>query len=146
MAVFSKCVGAVFIALLACPAAGQAPRPGPRRPSNRQSRRQDEPSVHPGINDPYFLTDGPAQYTRILEAENREIVQSRRDIVGATGLRRGMAVAGMKREEGKSGPGVLRHVRAGTAAVIEEVEQSGFVLMSETDLLEENYCLHFRRP
>jgi hypothetical protein len=30
--------------------------------------------------------------------------------------------------------------------VIDEVEQAGFVLESETDLLEENYYLRFRRP
>jgi len=207
---------------------------------------QDEPSAQPGINDPYFRPDGPARYSRILEAETREIVQRRSDIVDAIGLRTGMAVADigagtglltteiadrvgvrgqvyavdivpefldlirsraeaeglrnvtviqgeekatgldpgsidlafmcdtyhhlefpqaymrslfltlrpgatlvlvdMKRVEGESSPSVLRHVRAGKAKVIGEVEQAGFVFESETDLLEENYYLHFRRP
>jgi len=207
---------------------------------------EDEPSAHPGINDPYFQPEGPARYRRILEAETREIVERRSDIVDAIGLRRGMAVADigagtglltteiaervgeqgqvyavdivpefvalirgrveeaglrnvtviqggerasgldpgsidlafmcdtyhhlefpraylhslfltlrpgatlvlvdMKRVEGESSPGVLQHVRAGKAEVIEEVEQAGFVFEVETDLLRENYYLYFRRP
>ena len=207
---------------------------------------KDEPSAHPGINDHYFQPGGPARYRRILEAETREIVQRRNDIVDAIGLRAGMTVADigagtglltteiaarigargrvyavdivpefldlirsraaeegvlnvnviqgeekasglgpgsidlafmcdtyhhlefpqaymrslflnlrpggtlvlvdMKRVEGESGPGVLRHVRAGKAEVIGEIEQAGFVLRSETDLLEENYYLYFGRP
>jgi ubiquinone/menaquinone biosynthesis C-methylase UbiE len=207
---------------------------------------QDEHSVHPGINDPYFRPDGPARYTRILEAESREIVQRRTDIVDAIGLREGMVVADigagtglltteiakrvgdsglvyavdivpefldlirrrveeggltnvsviqgeekapglppasldlafmcdtyhhlefpkaymrsllqtlrpgailvlvdMKRVDGESTPAVLRHVRASEAAVIAEVQQAGFLLESETELLRENYYLHFRRP
>ncbi len=207
---------------------------------------QDEPSVQPGINAPYFRPDGPDRYRAILEAETREIVQRREDIVDAIGLRKGMEVADigagtglltweiaarvgargrvyaidivpefldlirsrvedeglrnvtvvqgeeratglgpasldvafvcdtyhhlefpraymrsvflslrpgatlvlvdMKRDEGESSPGVLRHVRAGKAVVIGEVEEAGFILMSETNLLEENYYLHFRRP
>lgn len=205
-----------------------------------------EPSARPGINDPYFQPGGPARYRRILEAESREIVQRRGDIVDAIGLRKGMAVADigagtglltrdiaervgargrvyavdivpefldlirsrvddeglrnvtvvrgeekatglgpssidlafmcdtyhhlefpqaymrsvflslrpgatlvlvdMKREEGESSPGVLKHVRAGKAIVIEEVEHAGFVFGSETELLDENYFLRFRRP
>lgn len=207
---------------------------------------EDEPSAHPGINDPYFRPDGPARYSRILEAETREIVQRRSDIVDAIGLRKGMVVADIgagtgllttdiaervgargrvyavdivpeflerirsraeaeglrnvtviqgqdkatglgpsaidvafmcdtyhhlefpqaymrslffslrpggklvlvdiKRVEGESSSSVLRHVRAGKAKVIGEVEQAGFVFGSETDLLEENYYLYFRRP
>ncbi|MDH3652797.1 MAG: class I SAM-dependent methyltransferase [Myxococcales bacterium] len=207
---------------------------------------KDEPSAHPGINDPYFQPDGPERYRRILEAESREIVQRRSDIVDAMGLHRGMVVADigagtglltteiaqrvgargwvyavdivpefldlirsraaeqglrnvtviqgeekaaglgpgsldlafmcdtyhhlefpraymrsvflslrpggrlvlvdMKRVEGESSASVLKHVRAGKAAVIEEVERAGFVFQSETELLEENYYLHFRRP
>jgi ubiquinone/menaquinone biosynthesis C-methylase UbiE len=206
----------------------------------------DEPSVKPGINDPYFRDDGLDRYTRILESETREIVRRSREIVDAIGLEQGMVVADigagtglltvemakqvgrwgivfavdivpaflerireraraeglanvivvrgeeratglepvsvdlafmcdtyhhieypqaylrslfdtlrpgatlvlvdMKRPEGRSSPAVLRHVRAGKAIVIEELEQAGFILMSETDLLEENYYLHFRRP
>ena len=218
----------------------------PPPPTESTEPDQDESSVHPGINDPYFRPDGPERYRRILEAESREIVQRRSDIVDAIGLRTGMVVADigagtglltteiaqrvgtrgqvyavdivpefldlirsraaehglrnvtviqgeekaaglgpgsidlafmcdtyhhleypqaymrslflslrpgatlvlvdMKRVEGESSPGVLRHVRAGKAEVIGEVEQAGFVFRSETDLLEENYYLHFRRP
>ncbi|MBT8469603.1 MAG: class I SAM-dependent methyltransferase [Deltaproteobacteria bacterium] len=206
----------------------------------------DEPSAHPGINEPYLRPDGPERYRRILEAESREIVQRRSDIVDAMGLSEGMVVADigagtglltteiarrvgargqvyavdivpefldlirnraaeqglrnvaviqgaekatglepgsidlafmcdtyhhleypkaymrslflslrpvgtlvlvdMKRVEGESSPSVLRHVRAGEATVIDEVEQAGFVFQSKTELLEENYYLHFRRP
>ena len=53
----------------------------------------EEPSVKPGINDPYFRADGLDRYTRILESETREIVQRSRDIVDAIGLEDGMVVA-----------------------------------------------------
>lgn len=206
----------------------------------------DEPSVHPGINDPYFRPDALSRYTRILEADSREIVQRRSDIVDAMGLRAGMVVADigagtglltteiaervgergkvyavdivpeflekirrrvdaqglrnvvvvlgeeratglrpgsvdlafmcdtyhhlefpeaymssvlqslrpgatlvlvdMKRVDGESSASVLKHVRAGKSTTISEVEQAGFVLESETELLEENYYLRFRRP
>lgn len=207
---------------------------------------QDELNARPGINDHYFQPGGPDRYRVVLEAETREIVRRREDIVDAIGLRKGMAVADigagtglltreisaqvgargrvyavdivpgfldlirsrvedeglrnvtvvrgeeratglgpgsidvafmcdtyhhlefpqtymrsvfrslrpggtlvvvdMKREEGESSPGVLRHVRAGKAIVIGEVEQAGFVFTSETELLEQNYYLHFQRP
>jgi len=216
----------------------------PRPKSSEQA--QDEANARPGINDHYFQPGGPDRYRAVLEAETREIVRRREDIVDAIGLRKGMAVADigagtglltreiaaqvgargrvyavdivpgfldliqsrvvdeglrnvtvvrgedratgldpgsidvafmcdtyhhlefpqsymrsvfrslrpggmlvvvdMKREEGESSPGVLRHVRAGKAIVIGEVEESGFVFRSETELLEENYYLHFRRP
>ncbi|MGB5522024.1 MAG: methyltransferase domain-containing protein [Polyangiales bacterium] len=206
----------------------------------------EEPSVKPGINDPYFRDDGLDRYTRILESKTREIVQRSSDIVDAIGLEEGMVVADigagtglltvemakqvgqrgmvfavdivpafldrireraraeglanvivvrgeeratglepssldlafmcdtyhhieypqaymrslfdtlrpgatlvlvdMKRPEGQSSPAILTHVRAGKAMVIEELEQAGFILTSETGLLEENYYLHFRRP
>jgi ubiquinone/menaquinone biosynthesis C-methylase UbiE len=51
-----------------------------------------EGSVHPGINDPYFRPNALDRYTRILEAESREIVQRREDIVDAIGLKMGDAV------------------------------------------------------
>jgi ubiquinone/menaquinone biosynthesis C-methylase UbiE len=227
--------------LAACPEG--TTKPPPRAESTEPD--QHEPSVHPGINDPYFRPDGPERYRRILEAESREIVQRRSDIVDAIGLRRGMVVADigagtglltteiaqrvgargqvyavdivpefldlirsraaehglrnvtviqgeekaaglgpgsidlafmcdtyhhlefpqaymrslflalrpgatlvlvdMERVEGESSASVLRHVRASKAKVIEEVEQAGFVFRSETELLQENYYLHFRR-
>jgi len=207
---------------------------------------REDPSVKPGINDPYFRADALDRYTRILESKTREIVQRRRDIVNAIGLTDGMQVADigagtgllttemakrvgprgmvfavdivptflerirervraeglsnvtvvrgeetatglapasldlafmcdtyhhiehpeaymrslfrtlrpgatlvlvdMKRSKGESSSAVLRHVRANKATVIAEVEQAGFVFESETDLLEKNYYLHFRRP
>ena len=51
-----------------------------------------EASVHPGINDPYFGPNALDRYTRILEAETREIAQRRDDIVAAIGLRKGHSV------------------------------------------------------
>ncbi|MBW2190646.1 MAG: class I SAM-dependent methyltransferase [Deltaproteobacteria bacterium] len=51
-----------------------------------------------------------------------------------------------ERIEGKTIPAILSHVRAGKQTVIDEVSQAGFVLESETELLEQNYYLHFRRP
>lgn len=48
-----------------------------------------EGSVHPGINDPYFRPNALERYTRILEAESREIVQRRGEIVAAIGLKKG---------------------------------------------------------
>jgi ubiquinone/menaquinone biosynthesis C-methylase UbiE len=51
-----------------------------------------------------------------------------------------------ERIEGKTIPGMLKHVRADKQTVIDEVSRAGFVLESETDLLEQNYYLHFRRP
>ena len=206
----------------------------------------DESSVRPGINEPYVQPNALDKFTRVLEAETREVAQHRDEIVDAIGLRRGMVVADIgagtglfvteiakrvgkrgavfavdivpvflerirerakaegltnvtavqgeekatalkpdsvdlafmcdtyhhiefpqtymrslfrtlrpgatlvlidfERIEGKTSPGILQHVRADKQTVIEEVKQAGFVLESETDLLEENYYLRFRRP
>jgi ubiquinone/menaquinone biosynthesis C-methylase UbiE len=206
----------------------------------------DEPSVRPGINEPYLRPDALDRYTPILEAESREVAHHRDQIVDAIGLREGLVVADIgagtglftteiarrvgeqgavfavdivpvfldrirqrveadglsnvtvvqgearattlqpgsvdiafmcdtyhhiefpqaymrslfvtlrpgatlvlvdfERIEGKTSPAILKHVRAGKQTVIEEVEQAGFVLESETDLLEQNYYLRFRRP
>jgi len=205
-----------------------------------------ETSVRPGINDPYVQPNALDKFTRVLEAETREVAQHRDEIVDAIGLRRGMVVADIgagtglfvteiakrvgkrgtvfavdivpvflerirerakaegltnvtavqgeeratalepdsvdlafmcdtyhhiefpqtymrslfrtlrpgatlvlidfERIEGKTSPGILKHVRAGKQTVIEEAEQAGFVLDSETQLLEQNYYLRFRRP
>ncbi len=53
----------------------------------------EEASVKPGINDPYFQSNALDRYARILEAETREIVRRRADIVNAIGLEEGMIVA-----------------------------------------------------
>lgn len=52
-----------------------------------------EASVKPGINDHYYEPESNAQYVRLLEAETREIVQRRGDIVDALVLQEGMEVA-----------------------------------------------------
>ncbi|MBW2162751.1 MAG: class I SAM-dependent methyltransferase [Deltaproteobacteria bacterium] len=52
-----------------------------------------ESSVRPGINDPYVQPDALDKFTRVLEAETREVAQHRDAIVNAIGLRRGMVVA-----------------------------------------------------
>lgn len=54
--------------------------------------RAAESSVKPGINAHYFAPGGPERYTRVLEAEKREIVRRKTDIVDAIGLREGMVV------------------------------------------------------
>jgi len=53
----------------------------------------DESSVRPGINDPYVQPDALDKFTRILEAETREVAQHRDKIVAAMELRKGMIVA-----------------------------------------------------
>jgi len=49
------------------------------------------------------------------------------------------------RVEGQSSAWVLDHVRAGKESVIREIEAAGFKLLSEEELLKENYFLRFRR-
>ena len=53
----------------------------------------DESSVRPGINALYFHPDALDKYTRVLEAEHREVVQYRNQIINAIGLSEGMVVA-----------------------------------------------------
>lgn len=210
------------------------------------ARVVDESSVRQGINAPYFAPDGFDRFARILEAESREVVAHRDEIVDAIGVRQGMVVADigagtglftteiarrvgdqgavfavdivpaflhrirerveteeltnvtvvrgeerataledgsvdlafmcdtyhhieyprtymrslfrtlrpgatlvlidLERIEGKTSPTMLKHVRADKQTVIEEISRAGFVLESETELLEENYYLRFRRP
>ena len=205
----------------------------------------EETSVKPGINDHYFEPESNARYVRLLEAETREIVQRREEIVDALNLREGMEVADigagtgvlttvmaervgdrgtvyavdivpsflerirrrvdeaglgnvvvvhgeeratglppasldlalmcdtyhhieypksylrsvleslrgggafvvidMKRKEGAS-PVLLNHVRADKQTVVDEIEEAGFALEKEIDLLRHNYYLWFRRP
>ena len=70
------------------------PAPGPAEIAVAEpAPRVEEPSVKPGINAPYFRDDGLDRYTRILEAETREIVRRRSDIVDAIGLEEGTVVA-----------------------------------------------------
>jgi len=206
----------------------------------------EESSVQPGVNEPYFQPGALVRYTRILEAESREVALHRDEIVDAIDLRQGIRVAdigagtglftteiakrigpqgavfavdivpafldrireriaeeglhnvtvvqGKEREtalepasidlafmcntyhhleyphaymrslyrtlrpgatlvlidydriEGETSPAILKHVRADKLTVIDEVQQAGFVLESETDLLQQNYYLSFRRP
>lgn len=70
----------------------------------------EEHSVKPGINDPYFRDDGLERYTRILEAESREIVQRRNDIVDAIGLEEGMVVADIGAGTGLLTTGMAKRV------------------------------------
>ncbi|MEM7436059.1 MAG: methyltransferase domain-containing protein [Myxococcota bacterium] len=53
----------------------------------------DEPSVRPGINQPYFRTDALEKIGAVLEAESREVVERRDAIVEALGLDRATKVA-----------------------------------------------------
>ena len=255
-------IGCALIAALGCTAAPAEPTPPPATTGAEEppdvpvkaeatldvvaSPVADEPSVRPGINTAYFRPDALAKYSKILEAESREVVEHRDEIVDAIGLQKGMVVAdigagtgfftteiakrvgnrgavfsvdivpsflerirervnaeklsnvtvvqgqeratGLKptsvdlafmcatyhhieypqaymrsllqtlrpggtlvlidfeRIEGKTTPPILKHVRAGKETVIDEVSQAGFVLVSETELLEQNYYLLFARP
>lgn len=56
-----------------------------------------------------------------------------------------VVVVDFKREEGVSSDWILKHVRAGKEVVIREIEQCGFVLEEQPDLLKENYVLRFRK-
>lgn len=57
-----------------------------------------------------------------------------------------LVVIDFKREEGKSRPWVLNHVRAGEDVVRAEIEQSGLKFKSSnTDLLTEDYILTFQK-
>jgi len=56
-------------------------------------RTIDEASVQPRINAPYFQPGALDRYTRILEAESREVVQHRDDILNSMDLAEGMVVA-----------------------------------------------------
>lgn len=50
-----------------------------------------------------------------------------------------------RRIPGLSSPWVMDHVRAGKQQVISEVEEAGFALVEERDLLRESYFLRFRK-
>ncbi len=51
-----------------------------------------------------------------------------------------------ERIPGRSAGWVMGHVRAGKEVFAEEVQQAGFVLEGEADILRRNYLLHFRKP
>jgi len=246
-------IGCAFVYVLGC---GPAPTREPAVPAPSSGAEEapqvvpapvvDESSVQPGINAHYFAPDGFDKVVRALEAESREVVVHRDEIVDAIGLREAMVVADIgagtglftteiakrvgehgvvlavdivpafldrlrervkeeqltnvtvvqggerataledasvdlafmcdtyhhieypqtymgslfrtlrpgatlvlidfERIEGKTRPATLQHVRADKQTVIEEVSGAGFVLESETDLLDENYYLRFHRP
>ena len=86
---------------LACPAVATAgaesppsgPREGGAAKEQKHPSQPTEPSVRPGVNDPYFNEGALQRYTAILEAESREVVEHRDAIVDAIRLRKGMVVA-----------------------------------------------------
>jgi predicted methyltransferase len=58
-----------------------------------------------------------------------------------------MVVVDFIREEGKSRPWILDHVRAGQALVEKEIQTAGFKKVGEVkDLLQENYLITFEKP
>jgi ubiquinone/menaquinone biosynthesis C-methylase UbiE len=84
--------------------------------------RVPEPSVKPGINDPYFKSGALDTYTRILEAETREIVQRRTEIVDAIGLEKGMVVADIGAGTGLLTTGIAEWVgKRGTVFAVDIV-------------------------
>lgn len=56
-----------------------------------------------------------------------------------------VALLDFERVEGKSSDWILGHVRAGKEVFAKEIEESGFELVEELDLFEENYFLVFRK-
>jgi ubiquinone/menaquinone biosynthesis C-methylase UbiE len=246
-------IGGALSWALACDPAGTHEAAAPSPSSGAEEAPQvvaapvdAESSVRQGINAPYFAPDGFDRFAQVLEAESREAVARRDEIVDAMGLEEGMVVADIgagtglftteiarrvgdhgavfavdivpafldqirerveaeeltnvtvvlgeeratgledasvdlafmcdtyhhieypqtymaslfrtlrpgatlvlidfERVEGKTSPTMLKHVRADKQTVIEEVSRAGFVLESETELLEENYYLRFLRP
>ncbi len=56
-----------------------------------------------------------------------------------------LVVVDFKREPGVSSEWTLNHVRAGQAAVTQEIEAAGFQKVEEKDFLKQNYFLRFRK-
>jgi ubiquinone/menaquinone biosynthesis C-methylase UbiE len=56
-----------------------------------------------------------------------------------------LVVIDLRRVPDKSPAWLLEHVRAGKEQVVEEIEQAGFGLTAESELLEESYFLKFQR-
>lgn len=56
-----------------------------------------------------------------------------------------LVVVDYQREEGVSAEWILNHVRAGKQTVIEEITAAGFKLLSQPDLLKENYLVEFEK-
>ncbi len=246
-------IGGALSWALACDPAGTHETAAPSPTSGAEEAPRvvpppvvDEASVRKGINAPYFAPDGFDRFAQVLEAESREVVTHRDEIIDALNLKKGMVVADIgagtglftteiarrvgeqgevlavdivpafldrirerveaeeltnvtvvlgeertsgledasvdlafmcdtyhhieypqtymsslfrtlrpgatlvlidfERIEGKTSTTILKHVRTDKQTVIEEVSRAGFVLESETDLLEENYYLRFRRP
>lgn len=103
---FPVCRLLVLVLWLGCTSTGAAPSPQEPPPARTETPSSEvlppaassapppeEASVKPGINDHYFVEGGPERYERILEAERREIVARKEDIVDAMGLAPGMEVA-----------------------------------------------------
>jgi len=57
-----------------------------------------------------------------------------------------LVVVDFERIPGESSEWILGHVRAGKDVVTAEILEAGFVLEGETELLADNYLLHFRMP
>lgn len=79
-----------------------------------------EPSVRPGINDPYFEDPSVEKWAARFEVESREVYVERERIVAAMGLRPGMAVADVG-----AGTGLftwLMAERVGTGGVVYAVD------------------------
>jgi len=57
-----------------------------------------------------------------------------------------LVLVDFERIEGETSLALLRHVRAGKETVVAEVQDAGFSFEEETELLETNFFLRFRRP
>jgi len=102
-------IGCALIAAFGCAAAPTEPAPatatsGAEEPPDVPAKAEetpdvvaslvaDEHSVRPGINTAYFRADALTKYTKVLEAESREVVERQDEILDAIGLREGMVVA-----------------------------------------------------
>ena len=54
-----------------------------------------------------------------------------------------LVIIDYRKHHGTSSSWVMSHVRSGEQSVIKEIEQAGFKLHSESDILKENYFLRF---
>jgi len=54
-----------------------------------------------------------------------------------------LVIIDYRKHHGTSSSWVMSHVRSGKQSVIKEIEQAGFKLHSESDILKENYFLRF---
>lgn len=127
---FSASIGLIGFALFcaaACDGAGASQLAAPEISSGSERTPLaaapivEEPSVRQGINAPYFAPDGPERFLRILEAESREVVAHRDQIIDAIGLEEGMVVADIGAGTGLFTAEIARRIGDGGTVVAVDI-------------------------